>query len=134
MTADTSSRRFPPQPESVRDARLFVLEQLGLDPDRCSLLTTALAEVATNAVVHARTPFTVRASRRDGVVHVEVADGSPVLPVPKASTLQSPDHLRAPTGLGLRIVEEISASWGADATPDGKTVWFDVDVHEVPAG
>ena len=57
-----------------------------------------------------------------------------IIPVPKASTLQSPDHLRAPTGLGLRIVEEISASWGADATPDGKTVWFDVDVHEVPAG
>lgn len=132
MTADSSSRQFPPLPESVREARMFVLDKLGLDADRCSLLTTALAEVATNAVVHARTPFTVRVGRRRGVVHVEVSDGSAELPVPKASTLQSPDLLEPPTGLGLRIVDEISTRWGADATPDGKTVWFDVDVHEVP--
>ena len=126
MTSIEASRCFPPDHEAVRDARSFVLEQLRLDPARCSLLATALAEVATNAVVHARTPFTVTVGRRGALVHVEVADGCRDLPVPKASSLQ------APTGLGLRIVEEISAGWGAEPTPEGKTVWFDVDVHEAP--
>jgi two-component sensor histidine kinase len=108
----------------VGDARTFVLEQVRIDPSRCLLLATAVAEVVTNAVVHARTPFTVSVGRQGELVHVEVADGSSELPVPKAASLQ------APTGLGLRIVEEISTRWGAEATPDGKKVWFDVDVHE----
>jgi two-component sensor histidine kinase len=124
MTGVSRSRQFPPDPAAVVDARAFVLEQLHIDPARCSLLATALAEVATNAVVHAQTPFTVTVDRRGELVHVEVADGSPELPVPKAASLQ------ASTGLGLRIVDEISTRWGAEATPDGKTVWFDVDVHD----
>jgi anti-sigma regulatory factor (Ser/Thr protein kinase) len=124
MTGLSRSRQFPPDVAAVGAARAFVLEQLRIDPARCSLVATALAEVATNAVVHARTPFTVTVGRRGELVHVEVADGSPDLPVPKA------EDLRAPTGLGLRIVDEISARWGAEATPEGKTVWFDVDVHD----
>ena len=124
MTGACPSRQFPPDVAAIGDARAFVIEQLSIDPARCSLLATALAEVATNAVVHARTPFTVTVGRRGELVHVEVADGSPDLPVPKASSL------RAPTGLGLRIVDEISTRWGAEATPQGKTVWFDVDVHD----
>ena len=128
MTGPYPSRQFPPSHAAVSDARSFVVEQLRIDPARCVLLATALAEVATNAVVHARTPFTVSVGRQGELVHVEVADGNPDLPVPKAASLQ------APTGLGLRIVDEISTRWGAEATPEGKTVWFDVDVHEAPAG
>ena len=124
MTDAVTSRQFPPDHAAVGDARAFLLEQVRIDPARCSLLATALAEVATNAVVHARTPFTVTIARRGPLVHVEVADGSPELPVPKAASLQ------APTGLGLRIVDEISTCWGAEPTPGGKTVWFDVDVHD----
>lgn len=126
MTVDGFARQFPPEDGSVRAARAYVLEQLGLDPVRCSLLATAVAEVAANAVVHAGTPFTVSVGRQGALVHVEVSDGSPDLPVPRAS------NLRAPTGLGLRIVDEISTSWGVEPTSAGKTVWFDVDVHEAP--
>lgn len=128
MTGSCPSRQFPPDHAAVGDARTFVVEQLRIDPARCLLLATAVGEVATNAVVHARTPFTVTVGRRGELVHVEVADGSPELPVPKAASLQ------APTGLGLRIVDEISTRWGAEATPQGKTVWFDIDVHEAASG
>lgn len=122
--SETWSRCFPAEAAAVADARCFVVDQLRLDPTRELLVATAVAEAAANAVAHARTPFTVTVGREGGTVHVEVADGCPDLPVPKAASFQ--DH----TGLGLRIIEEISVRWGAEPTPEGKTVWFDVDVHE----
>lgn len=30
-------------------------------------------------------------------------------------------------GRGLGLVETLSARWGIDAGPDGKTVWFHLD-------
>jgi anti-sigma regulatory factor (Ser/Thr protein kinase) len=81
----------------------------------------AVSELATNAVLHARTPFTVAVRRTpSGRVRVEVADVSP-----------APVQLRrfgvsATTGRGLALVASVSHDWGVEvAERAGKTVWFE---------
>ena len=75
-------------------------------------------ELAANAVLHARTDFTVTISRRpDGAVRVAVRD----------SSLEPPRQRRpAPldsSGRGLGLVAAMATGWGADLLPDGKVVW-----------
>lgn len=80
-----------------------------------------VSELATNAMLHARTAFTVTVRRtRQDRVRVEVTDGSPV-----------PVQLRrfgvsATTGRGLQLVASVSHDWGIEVGPvTGKTVWFE---------
>ncbi len=112
---------FPPTGTGVRAARRFVaryLAELGLVADDASLV---VSELAANAALHATSDFTVRLEVSGPCVRIEVSDGSSVLPTPK-------DHgLDAPTGRGLKIVERLSESWGAEPTPQGKTVWAVLD-------
>jgi anti-sigma regulatory factor (Ser/Thr protein kinase) len=80
--------------------------------------TMVVGELATNAVVHGRTAFTVELTSFDGRVRVAVLDQNPRLPSP---TSQSPD---ARSGRGLHIVERLSISSGMESIPDdGKAVW-----------
>lgn len=108
---------------SVRRARAFVdvtLAAWHLDGvrDRAVLLTS---ELVTNAVVHARTPFKL-AVHLDGVVTVEVTDGSPDLPRLEAVAF---DEVR---GRGLTLVSRLASRWGTRPDPSGKTVWFVLDL------
>ena len=102
------------------DARRFVIETLTAW-GRLDLLDDAAVvatELATNAVVHARTGFTVMVSRSpDGTIRLAVRDDSVVPPLPR---------LAAPydgSGRGLRLVEAIAGGWCADLLPGGKVVW-----------
>lgn len=116
-------------PASVRKARAFVdatlaawhLEELR---DVAVLLTS---ELATNAVVHARTPFRLTV-QLDGVVTVEVADGSPG--VPKVEEAVVDDD----RGRGLALVEKLASSWGSRTEGSGKTVWFVLELPDRPGG
>lgn len=83
------------------------------------LLTT---ELATNAIVHALSGFSVTVHVTSGAVRVEVDDTSPVIPVPIAAP--PPDALN---GRGLFLVASLSNRWGAEVVPGGKRVWFEVD-------
>lgn len=78
----------------------------------------AVSELATNAMVHAQTPFTVALCETDASVLLCVQDGSRGTPVARDAS---------PTGLGgrgLAIVAEISQQWGMRREPDGtKWVW-----------
>lgn len=116
----TESRQFSPTPGSVSVARNFVGEVLGSPPaeivERVQLITS---ELATNCVVHARTPFEVCVTRRDGEITVEVRDASDELPVPRRPRVDEP------TGRGLMIVAALSDDWGIVPTEQGGTaVWF----------
>ena len=77
-----------------------------------------VSELATNAMIHARTPFVVSLSGIDGSVLLAVRDGS----------TSSPDRA-APNvmdigGRGLLLVEMLSREWGVTANADGsKSVW-----------
>lgn len=115
-------RSFPARPESASAARSFVLEAVPLaDGEERSRLLTLVSELATNAILHARTPFTVKVSRQPSRVRVSVTDGSTSPPVRKEYL---PDQ---PTGRGLLIMESLADRWGADLAENGKTVWFEVD-------
>jgi anti-sigma regulatory factor (Ser/Thr protein kinase) len=89
-------------------------------------LAALVSELATNAILHAETPFSVIVSRDSSWIRVSVRDGSPAVPVRKD---YGPQH---PTGRGLMIVESMADRWGVDTDADGKTVWVEID-HRVPA-
>jgi anti-sigma regulatory factor (Ser/Thr protein kinase) len=71
------SESFTPSPSEISAARHFALaaaEHLGCCPTDLGLV---VSELATNACVHARSPFTVTVERRDAGLLVEVADDDP---------------------------------------------------------
>lgn len=120
-TPPTVQRAFPGEPASVREARRFVhdtLDALAMASDTAVLLAS---ELATNAVVHADTSYTVTIRPLRGGVHIAVEDGSPVRPARRRYSVTSG------TGRGLSLVEDVATEWGVDATATGKCVWFRLD-------
>ncbi len=103
-------------------ARRFAADVLG-DAGRRDLVddtTLVVAELVTNAVLHAAAPITVRLLVRDDAVRVEVADASRRGPLPGASSVD------AMTGRGLRLVASLTSAWGVEPAPDGKVVWAEL--------
>ncbi len=121
-------RRFDPEAISARDARSFVAAALpdldGLD----TRVALAVSEVASNAILHARTPFTVCVVVDTNRVRVEVTDEDPRMPVRQDYAADSV------TGRGLAIVEQLSDRWGADGHDGDKTVWFEIDLPLLDGG
>lgn len=77
-----------------------------------------VSELAANAVEHAHTPFIVTLSAGDGLVLLDVQDGSTC-----AAVQSAPDAL-AIGGRGLMLVDALSTDWGSSIGGDGvKTVW-----------
>jgi anti-sigma regulatory factor (Ser/Thr protein kinase) len=112
--------RFQCDALAIRGARALVGEMLTregwapLDVERARLV---VSELVANAVVHARSPFTLSYSY-DGVLRVGVTDDDPHSdPRPKDA---EPGRIG---GMGLRLVAEIGRDWGIDRTATGKTVW-----------
>lgn len=113
---------FPPLPESAPAARLFVLSAvMTAQDDAEEKLATLVSELATNAILHARTPFKVKVRQDDATIRVSVSDQSPATPVRKSF------GPKQPTGRGLLIVESFADRWGVSPSRDGKTVWFEID-------
>ena len=113
---------FPARPESASAARSFVLGAVPTaDAEERSRIMTLVSEVATNAILHARTPFKVKVSRQPRRIRVSVTDGSTTSPVRKEYVTDQP------TGRGLLIMEALADRWGVDVVEEGKTVWFEVD-------
>lgn len=105
---------LPAEPASVGAARRFVRKALvdwGLE-DAVDTATLLTSELATNAVLHARTAFAVVVSRGEAVVRVDVLDGSAVPP-----RSRQPSELAA-TGRGVGIMEALAERWGA--TPEAE--------------
>ena len=130
-----SSRTFPPEPVSAREARGFLRSFLR-EQDRDDLLETAqvaLSEIVTNSVLHAHTDVQVSAELLDdGSLRVEVSDSSPQLPAQRSYGEQ------ATTGRGMQLVAAMTSDCGVlRRGPLGKTVWFEVrggdDVEAVSA-
>jgi anti-sigma regulatory factor (Ser/Thr protein kinase) len=108
---------------SAAEARRFVTDTLvtwGCD-DRVDDATLLASELATNALLHARTGFTVGLSHRpDGSIRVSVRDTGIGRPRPRpAGPLDG-------SGRGLAMVEALATEWGADLSPGGKVVWADL--------
>jgi anti-sigma regulatory factor (Ser/Thr protein kinase) len=120
--ANVVTKEFEPAPETVREARAFVrvaLDGAGADwADDAMLLTS---ELATNAVIHARTSYSVSVSVVDDRVRVEVADGS------ASSARRCHYSATSGTGRGLGMIEDTAAAWGVEPRPPaGKVIWFEL--------
>ena len=85
-------------------------------------LTLVVSELATNAIVHARTPFSLGLHLAGGIARVEVVDHAPDLPNEHSLALSTSN------GRGLMIVAALADEWGVHWTPDTKTVWAELAV------
>ena len=123
-------RRWSATADRVRDARYFAGETVAAETiGACDEdVRLVVSELVTNAVVHARTPFTVSVACTGKMVLIEVTDGSKVFrPVRPSPWWRAPfcrqytsDHHG---GRGLTLVQALALRWGWEATPEGKTVW-----------
>jgi hypothetical protein len=107
---------------SLRAARQFVLETLrwwGLDA-LCDDAAIVVSELATNAILHARSDFTVSLEVDGDVVRLSVRDASARLPVVRDPTPT------CTSGRGLVLVAALGANWGTESVSDGKEVWVDL--------
>ncbi|POX46845.1 PAS domain S-box protein [Streptomyces sp. Ru71] len=119
---EAPSRRLSPAPANVVLARRFVRSALnGVRPDLVDTAELLAGELATNAVIHARTDFETRAWVSEGRVHVRVSDERP-----DRGLVPHECHTYACTGRGLTLVEELATNHGAHSGADGKTVWFEL--------
>jgi serine/threonine-protein kinase RsbW len=125
----TAELALPGVTASVPAARQFVrstLQSWELD-GMIEAAVLVVSELATNAVLHAHSAFTVVVVRDAlGSVRLDVVDGSAKLPMRRSS---SPG---ATTGRGLSIIQGLVTDWGSEPLATGKRVWvrFDEDEDE----
>ena len=132
MTDGSRSLDLPWDPASASAARRLVrraLRELAPDAsdDVVDLAVLLTSELTSNAILHARTAFTVTVLRYDGVVRISVRDGSRAMPARRRYSLS------ASTGRGVALLQDCAARTGIDAHGDGKTVWFELDLAPVGA-
>lgn len=111
--------RLEGTPTSASAARAFVCEHLVdhrllylVDPVRL-----VASELATNALVHAQTAFTVTLSQANETVMLTVRDDSDEAPV------RGPHQVMHADGRGLNIVALVSLDWEFSVDDGSKTVW-----------
>jgi anti-sigma regulatory factor (Ser/Thr protein kinase) len=127
----SASDSFPPSPESVGHARQFTRRTLvswGAD-DLEDDVRTVTSELATNALLHARTPFTLTLTLDGDRLRLTMADGSATQP-----RMRRFDSAEATTGRGLRMVAQLTSSWGVEKDGTGKAVWCEFRMPAAGAG
>jgi hypothetical protein len=114
------SCRFPPTPRSVASVRRLVAAHLDdMEPACQHAIVPIASELATNAVLHAGTPYFVELYLSD-VVRIEVTDSAAAAPFMRVVSRD------ATSGRGLFIVAQLSARWGVDWLDESKVVWAEV--------
>jgi anti-sigma regulatory factor (Ser/Thr protein kinase) len=115
-----------PLASNVGVARALVRECL-LEHDLACLVEDVrlvASEFATNAVVHARTPFTVSLEGSADSVRLSISDNS------KLKLFIGVRSLLSAGGRGLPIVDSCASDWGVtNGKQNAKSVWalFDID-------
>ena len=115
---------IPAQPIAAATARQVVVTMLtawGLQQLRDDA-ETVVSELVTNAYQHVpgADSFELELTGSPGRVCIALADGSAIKPV-----IAELDPA-TPTGRGMRIVQALSSSWGADDYRGGKRVWVEL--------
>lgn len=112
--------QLPPEPTSAGMARRFVAASLDAGREVAELAVLLVSELASNAVLHARTPFELVVDDDGRRLRVEVHDGSAALPTLRDYVAESV------TGRGLHMVASSADNWGFEARGRGKCVWFEL--------
>lgn len=119
-----SIEQFAPESSAAREVRIFLRQTLSdwqLDALEWSV-TQAVTELATNVILHARTPFSVEIQLEPNKLVIGVTDQSPRRLAMRTSTDE------ASTGRGLALVAHLSDDWGTRMKEDGKTVWCSFNI------
>ena len=117
-----------PHESAVRDARARLhaeLRRANVPAPAIANVLLVVGELASNAVRHARTEFTISAAVSPDAVRIEVFDGDTRIP-----TLVGLDPAST-SGRGLHIVAGVARDWGwrfsaTDGGASGKWVWAEV--------
>ncbi|MDQ1286924.1 MAG: hypothetical protein QG622_489 [Actinomycetota bacterium] len=127
-----AQRTFPAQPISAGIARTWVSDLFDLwtspadavpvTDDQRDTAALLLTELVSNAVRHSDQSFRAQVELMDRRLRVEVEDTSERMPV-----LRQPEAA-ATEGRGLRLVDTLATSWGAQLEEQGKVVWFEMDL------
>jgi anti-sigma regulatory factor (Ser/Thr protein kinase) len=120
-------QEFSGQADQVAAARRFVASAIhGGGPAR-DVSRLLVSEAATNAVLHSASgnggTFSVEYLISDHLLRVEVHDGGG-----PTSPRRRVHHLESMTGRGLDLFDALSDRWGVEGSPDGWTVWFELDL------
>lgn len=122
---DERARIFLPSTTAPRAARRFVRDVLREWCCTAAIdeVEVLVSELATNAVVHAGSPFEVSLQRAEGRLTLRVRDLS-------ATSLARRDPGdTASDGRGLGIVAGLAPVWGVEVQEHGKVVWVELDPH-----
>ena len=135
MKAETTTptteftQRFTATRRGARLARHLAVHQLDgwgvpYGSDVSDSAAQIIAELAANAVTHARVPgrdFELRLTLGPTTLRIEVSDDrADSEPTPRPPTLDSE------TGRGLLLVEAVAEKWGVANRLVGKTVWAEL--------
>ena len=120
------TRTFAGSREDTRAARGFALGML--EPWRGEQLAADAAlvvtELATNAVLHAGSAFSVSLTLSGGAIRISVGDTLPLGPT------GGDKQLAAAAGHGLGVVAAMATRWGVESVPSGKAVWAELPLPD----
>lgn len=118
---EDATASFRAGPDAPFAARRFVAGVLAgrrhTDPAAAQDAQLVVSELATNAVIHAGTPFSVSLSFDGSTIRISVHDWSSARPVMRDAVPT------AASGRGLRLVDAVTRDWGVEPATDGKTIW-----------
>jgi anti-sigma regulatory factor (Ser/Thr protein kinase) len=125
-------REFSGHAEQVAAARRFVGSAIqGAGPAR-DVSRLLVSEAATNALLHSASgdggSFAVEYLISNDLLRVEVHDGGG-----PSGPRRRVHHPESMTGRGLDLFDALSDRWGVDGSPDGRTVWFELDLAAAEA-
>jgi anti-sigma regulatory factor (Ser/Thr protein kinase) len=132
LEAQQGRREFRGHADQVAAARRFVASAIHRAGPARDVSRLLVSEAATNALLHSGSgdggSFAVEYLISDRLLRVEVHDGGgPTGPRRRVH------HLESVTGRGLDLFDALSDRWGVDGSPDGRTVWFELDLDSQEA-
>jgi anti-sigma regulatory factor (Ser/Thr protein kinase) len=120
-------REFSGHADQVAAARRFVASAIQDGGPARDVSRLLVSEAATNAVLHTASgdggSFSVAYLISDHLLRVEVHDGGG-----PSGPRRRVHHLESMTGRGLDLFDALSDRWGVDGSPDGWTIWFELDL------
>jgi anti-sigma regulatory factor (Ser/Thr protein kinase) len=120
-------QEFSGDADQVAAARRFVASAVQPGGPARDVTRLLVSEAATNAVLHSASgeggSFAVEYLISKDLLRVEVHDGGG-----PSGPRRRVHHPESMTGRGLDLFDALSDRWGVEGTPDGWTVWFELDL------